>query len=160
MSFCLFILLCAPFSSRAYAQAASETAGTNSVAAAAGAPQPKPAPLATIPAADHPGRSPHLAAHSGLTSAVLNRRNLEQRAGGDAGKLLLRSVPSGAQAWIDGVPIGNTPMLLMLAPGKYRVEIHGPRQKFASSSVELQPRETRDMAMTLKVRYPTNVVVR
>jgi hypothetical protein len=157
IKFCLFILsLCVLDSRQAYAQAAAETAGANSVTAM-GLSQPN---SHSIPAAVHPNLSPNSTVVPASSSPALNRRNLEQRAGRNAGKLLLRSVPSGGQIWIDGVFVGRTPILLILAPGKYRVEIHGPRQKYASSVVELQPSEIRDVAMTLMVRYPTNVVVR
>jgi hypothetical protein len=154
---CLFVLsLCVSESRQAYAQAAAEMAGANSVAAV-GLTQPNSHP---IPAAVHPNLSPSSTVVSASTAPALNRRNLEQRAGRNAGKLLLRSVPSGGQTWIDGVFVGRTPLLLILAPGKYRVEIHGPRQKFASSIVDLQPSEIRDVDMPLMVRYPTNIVVR
>jgi hypothetical protein len=157
LKFCLFILsLCVSYSCQAYGQAAAEMAGANS-AAAMGLTQPN---SHSIPAAVHPNLSPNSTVVSSSTSPTLNRRNLEQRAGRNAGKLLLRSVPSGGQTWIDGVFVGRTPILLILAPGKYRVEIHGPRQKFASGVVELRPSEIRDVAMSLMVRYPTNVVVR
>lgn len=156
LKLCLLVLsFCVSESRQAYAQAAAEMAGANSVAAV-GLTQPNSHP---IPAAVHPNLSPSSTVVSASTPA-LNRRNLEQRAGRNAGKLLLRSVPSGGQTWIDGVFVGRTPLLLILAPGKYRVEIHGPRQKFASSIVDLQPSEIRDVDMPLTVRYPTNVVVR
>jgi hypothetical protein len=82
------------------------------------------------------------------------------KAGQDAAKLLLRSEPSGAHVWIDGLFIGKTPVLLFLAPGKHRMEIHGPRQKFALRILEISPREISDLVVKLTVRYPTNVIVR
>jgi PEGA domain len=160
MKLYVFILcLGSPLISYLHVQAASETAAVSSVAGASSS-EAKSMPLPTTPTEGHPNDSAHLNASSGPTTATFNRRILERQAGRDAGKLLLRSEPSGAQAWIDGLFIGKTPVLLMLAPGKHRMEIHGPRQKFTSSVLELLPGETRDVAMKLTVRYPTNVVVR
>jgi hypothetical protein len=148
-----------PLISYTHVQAASETAATSSVAGASSS-EAKSVPLPATSTGGHVNGSAHLNAGSGPTTAALNRRILERQAGRDAGKLLLRSEPSGAQAWIDGLFIGKTPVLLLLAPGKHRMEIHGPRQKFAAGVLELLPRETRDVAMNLTVRYPTNVIVR
>jgi len=153
------VCLGSPLISHTHVQAASETAATSSVAGASSS-EAKSVPLPATSTEGHPNGSAHLNAGSGPTTATLNRRILERQAGRDAGKLLLRSDPSGAQAWIDGLFIGKTPVLLLLAPGKHRMEIHGPRQKFASGVLELLPRETRDVAMKLTVRYPTNVIVR
>jgi len=72
---------------------------------------------------------------------------------------LLRSVPSGAQVWIDGALVGNTPMLLIVAPGKYRVQIRGQRLEYAERAVALLPRETVELAVPLVPRYPTRASV-
>jgi flagellar capping protein FliD len=160
MKLYLFIMcLGCSWISHTHAQAASEAAATSSVAGAS-ASEAKSVPLPATSSAGQVNGSAHLNAGAGASTATLNRRTLERQAGRDAGKLLLRSDPSGAQAWIDGLFIGKTPVLLLLAPGKHRMEIHGPRQKFASGVLELLPRETRDVAMNLTVRYPTNVIVR
>ncbi len=99
--------------------------------------------------------------HSNWSAAgVRQPQALEERAGRDAGKLLLRSVPSPARAWVDGVFVGNTPLLLILAPGKYQVEVSGQRLESAQQTVDLLPRETRDIALQMAVRYPTTVSIR
>jgi hypothetical protein len=100
---------------------AAERAGANS-AAAMGLSQPK---SHSIPAAVHYNLSPNSTVVSASTSPALHRRNLEQCAGRNAGKLLLRFVLSAGQTWIDGVFVGRTPLPLILAPGKYRLEIYG-----------------------------------
>jgi|ERR1700730_10854157 len=145
--------------SHTHVQAASQTAAASSVAAA-NPSEAKPVLIPATLAESHPNGSPHLNASSNPKTATLNRQVLERQAGRDAGKLLLRSEPPGAQVWIDGLFIGKTPVLLLLAPGRHRIEIQGPRQKFASRVLELLPRETSDVAMKLTVRYPTNVIVR
>lgn len=91
---------------------------------------------------------------------VVNRNALEQRAGKDAGKLLVRSTPSGARIWINGMFVGNTPLLLILAPGQYQVEVQAQRFESARQEVALLPRETREMALRMAVRYPTTVSIR
>jgi hypothetical protein len=155
----LFILRACTIPS-AHGQAAAETAGATSVSATT-ASQAKAAGFATTPpAADNQSKSPHLPAAVGPPPEVLNRRNLEQRAGRDAAKLLLRSTPSGSQVWVDSAFVGTTPMLLVLAPGKYHLELRGPRQEFAARIVDLIPRETREIAPTLAAHYPTKVIVR
>jgi hypothetical protein len=141
------------------AQATVEAAGATSASAAAAA-KAKPLGWPSITLPDGKGKSPHLAASSDLPSDVANRRALEKQAGENAGKLLLRSVPSTAQVWIDGAFVGNSPMLLLLAPGKYRVELRGQRMEYAVRVVDLLPRETREIALTLAARYPTRASVR
>jgi hypothetical protein len=160
MKLYVFILcLGSPLISHIHVQAASETSAASSVAGASSS-DAKSVALPATPTEGHMNGSAHLNASSSPTTASLNRRILERQAGRDAAKLMLRSEPTGAYGWIDGLFIGKTPVLLMLAPGKHRMEIHGPRQKFASSVLELVPGETRDVAMKLTVRYPTNVIVR
>src|SRR6185437_1613601 len=100
----------------AQGQAAAEHAGATSVSATTAASEKSvmvPAP--SKPAA--PKGSLHLVIHSGPPPEVVNRRALEQNAGENASKMLLRSTPSQAQVWIDGKFVGNTPLLLIVAPG-------------------------------------------
>jgi hypothetical protein len=111
-----------------------------------------------MPAGNTSG-SPHLAAQAGLPPDVVNRRELEQRAGQGAGKLLLRSRPLAARVWVDGAFVGTTPMLLILPPGKFKVELRGPRSEYAVRTVDLLPRETREVALTLASRYPTRATI-
>lgn len=51
-------------------------------------------------------------------------------------------------------------MLLVLAPGKYSLELRGQRMEHASQVVDLLPKETREVALKLAVRYPTRASVR
>lgn len=141
------------------AQATAEVAGTTSVSATS-ATGAKQLGFSATALPEDKNKSPHLAVPSGPPPEVANRQALEQRAGQDAGKLLLRSAPTAAQVWIDGAFVGKTPMLLILAPGKYEVEVRGQRSERATRSVNLLPHETREVALTLAVRYPTRVTVR
>jgi PEGA domain len=115
-------------------------------------------PAPSKPAA--PKGSSHLVIPTGPPPEVVNREALERRAGRDASKLLLRSTPSPAQAWVNGAFVGDTPMLLILPPGKYQVEVRGPRLEPARQTLALLPRETREIALRMVVRYPTNVSIR
>lgn len=88
------------------------------------------------------------------------RKELEARAGKDAAKLMLRSVPPKAWVRIDGKPVGETPLLLIVAPGVYVVEMQrGARMDSARRQVDLLPKETREVVLTLESRYPTRVSV-
>jgi len=141
------------------AQSTVEAAGATSVGAAATSSAKPPAwPSVTLP--DNKGKSSHLAATSGPPADVANRQALEQRAGQNPSKLLIRSIPTAAQVWIDGNFVGNSPMLLVLAPGKYLLELRGQRMEHASQVVDLLPKETREVALKLAVRYPTRASVR
>jgi hypothetical protein len=153
---CLFLSVTC---SNANAQATVEAAGGNSVSAssATGAKQLGPSSTA-LP--ESKNKSPHLALPSGPAPEVVNRKNLEERAGPNAGKVLLRSVPTAAQVWIDGAFVGSTPMLLMLAPGKYQVELRGQRLERAMRSVDLLPHETRELTFSLAARYPARATIR
>ena len=139
-------------------QAAAEYGGAASVAASTTAAEKSimiPAPSKPVV----PKRSQHLIIPTGPPPEVVNRKALEQSAGGDASKLLLRSTPSPAQVWVDGAFVGNTPMLLIVAPGKYQVEVRGQRLESAKQTVALLPRETRELVFKMAVLYPTNVSI-
>jgi PEGA domain len=151
---CLVVLLCCT-SSRA--QSAAEYSGASSVSATTTASQPKPNGWSATSTAQDPNKSQHLAASAGPAPEIVNRQALEQHAGKDACKLLLRSVPSAAQVFVDGAFVGNSPMLLVLSPGKYQIEMRGRRLEFAERVVDLLPRETREVALPLTTRYPTRV---
>jgi hypothetical protein len=153
-----FALLSAYSSHAIHAQATAETAGATAVAGSAAASAKSPA-IPAMPSASNPSKS-HLTIPSGPPPEVINRQNLEKHAGADAAKLLVRSTPSGSHVWIDGAFVGNTPMLLIVAPGKYHVDLRGPRQETGSQIVDLLPRETREIASTLTAHYPTRVVIR
>jgi hypothetical protein len=139
-------------------QAAVETAGTTSVSATT-ATSAKQLGFSATNLPQNTNKSPHLASTQGPPPEVTNRQALEGKAGQDAGKLLLRSAPSGGQIWINGAYIGSSPMLLILAPGKYQVEMRGKRSEQGSRTVDLLPRETREVSVPLVARYPTSVSI-
>jgi hypothetical protein len=148
---------CAMLGTPVNGQAVAETAGATSVSATA-ASSMKPATIPKFPAAAAgAASSPHLVASSGPPAEEANRRTLEARAGKDAGKLLLRATPVEAQIWIDGKIVGKTPILLVLAPRKYEIEMRGARGETAKNTVDLLPRETRELPMKLHLLYPGRV---
>ena len=161
-SFPVFVVLLAAISWGApssQAQAAAETAGATSTSATTAAAAAKPLTIPPMPSAENKAASPHLEAASGPPPQVVNRRAMEEHAGHDAGKLLIRSSPPTSQVWINDKFVGSTPMLLVVAPGKYRVTFRGSRSEFGERVVDLLPRETRELALTLSAHYPTRVTV-
>ncbi len=155
----LLSLLTCLSSRRANAQDVVEAGAlTSGSVAASSSMKIAPVPPSKIP--ENQSKSPHLAVTTNQHPEVANRQALEQKAGKNPSKLLLRSTPSGAQVFINGIFVGNTPLLLMVAPGKYQMELRGARQEHAASSVDLLPNETRTVALTLSARYPTRVSVR
>lgn len=158
-------LACAFSPNSASGQAIAETAGTTSMSAGV-ASSIKPPAMPKFPttgagaapsSSPSSSSSPHLIASSGPPAQETNRKTLEAKAGKDAGKLLLRATPVEAQIWIDGKIVGKTPLLLVLAPGKYQVEMRGSRGQTGSRSVDLLPRETRELAVKLDQLYPGRV---
>ena len=157
-------LLASILNSPSRAQSAAESAGASSVASATTASQPsqpKPSASATSPnvGGDTTTKPQHVAAPSGPPPEVLNRQALEQHAGKNACKLLLRSTPSAAQVYVDGAFVGQSPLLLIVSPGKYQIEMRGRRLESGERAVDLLPRETREVALSLTSRYPTRVAV-
>jgi hypothetical protein len=173
MSGLIFVLAVAPQIVRA--QAAAEQAGaTNSSAGVAATTEKeiKPAgtakdsggarlvsPTMATPAkpAEASQGSAHLVANDGPPPEEVNRKALEENAGPDAGKLLLRSTPAGAQVFINGAYVGKAPMLLIVPPGKYKVEMRGGRMETGSQIVGLLANQTQQVAMTLRQLYPSSV---
>ncbi len=90
-----------------------------------------------------------------------NRRALEQRAGQEAAKLSVKSVPANAVVRIDGKPVGKTPLLLSLAPGTYQVEMEGPRMEFGKQQLTLGAKQTREIELRLSPgpRYPSHITL-
>ena len=140
----------------ASAQAVAEYGGIKSGVAGGAAAKPLSVPTPK----QEQGPSAHLPPRSGPAPAEVNRKALEERAGKDAGQLLLRSVPGGARVWIDGKFVGNTPMTLPLAPGKYTVEMRGKREESARGQIEIPSREKREITLSLLARYPSSIRVR
>lgn len=96
-------------------------------------------------------------APKGPPPAEVNLKKLEENAGPEGGKLLLRSIPNGADVFINSRLIGQTPMLVVVAPGKYKVEMRGARQEFGTKTVGLIPKGTQTVVIELKQRYPSQV---
>ena len=141
----------------ARAQAIVEAAGAtaNSGTAASSVKSAK-APSTNIEKA----ASVHLVAPSGPPPDEVNRKALEDQAGPDAGKLMLHSVPSGAQIFVNGSFVGRTPLLLVVPPGKYKLEMRGQRQDYGKRNIGLLPHETQDIIVTLGALYPGRVSTR
>jgi PEGA domain len=101
--------------------------------------------------------SQHLIASGAPPAQETNVRDFQARAGKDAGKVLLRSAPAASQIWVNGKIVGKTPLLLVLAPGKYHVEMRGARGETATGTIDLLPRETREVQLKLQSLYPARV---
>jgi len=152
-------LLWVIFAAAAHAQAVAETAGTTSVSAAA-TNSVKPVQIPKFPAsANGAAASQHLIVSSGPPPQETNVREFLAGAGRDAGKVLLRAAPVAADVWVNGKIIGKTPMLLVLAPGKYQVEMRGAKGETGQSIVDLLPHETRELTVKLRQLYPGRVTV-
>jgi hypothetical protein len=89
-----------------------------------------------------------------------NRQDFADNAGEKAGKLLLRSVPSGAEIFINDLFVGRTPQLMVIAPGKYNIDMRGPRQESEHSTVGVMPKETQTVLVRLNQKYPASVPIR
>jgi hypothetical protein len=155
------VVLLALFASSASGQAVAEAAGATSVSSAV-AGSAKAATMPKFPGGGAGGgsaTSPHLVATSSPAPEETNRKMLEGSAGKDAGKLLLRATPVQAQIWVDGKIVGKTPLLLVVSPGKYQIEMRGSRGQTGKSSVDLLPHETREMTVKLAPLYPGRVSV-
>ena len=104
--------------------------------------------------------SPHIVAQTGPPVEETNRKTLQDNAGEKAGKLLLRSVPSGAEIFINDLLVGRSPLLVIMAPGKYTIDMRGPRQESGRSTVGVLPKETQTVVINLNEKYPTSVTIR
>ncbi len=158
----IFVFLCSTFAGTACGQAVAEAAGANSVSAGVSS-SVKPITMPKFPGAgsstpsSQASSSPHLIASAGPPPEDTNRKSLEASSGKDAGKLLLRATPVEGQIWVNGKIVGKTPLLLVLAPGKYQIEMRGSRGQTGKRSVDLLPHETRELAVKLDQLYPGRV---
>lgn len=139
------------------AQTMAESAATNSGSSIA--TQGSKAPSLTMPSPEKQSASPHLLARNGPPPEELNRKEFEDHAGEKGGKLLLRSVPSGADIFIDGLIVGRTPLLMIMAPRKYKIDMRGTREDWGHASVGLMPKETRTVVINLSERYPAGISI-
>jgi hypothetical protein len=103
--------------------------------------------------------SPHLIAKTGPPEDEVNRKSLEETAGKDAASLLMRSTPTGAQIFINGAYVGRAPVLLSVAPGKYKIEMRGEHDDSAERTIGLLPRDTQKISMILGTRYPNRISI-
>jgi PEGA domain len=150
----LLVLFVVPVCSRG--QAGVETAGADSSSAGVATALSKTLHK-SLPQPEVDNRSVSIPARQGIPLDEANRRILEQRAADDAAKVLLQSLPGEAMIYIDGMFVGRTPLLLIVAPGKYHVEMRGPRQEFGERIIDLSPNETQQVALTLALRYPSSI---
>jgi PEGA domain len=102
----------------------------------------------------------YMIAPSGPPIDQVNRKDFEDNAGPNAGKLLLRSIPTGADIFINDKLVGKTPMLMVVAPGKYKISMRGARQDDGEKVIGLMPKETQMVVITLKEKYPSEIVIR
>lgn len=101
-----------------------------------------------------------LIAPSGPPPDEVNRKKFELLAGKDAGRVLFRSIPNGANIFVNHLIVGRTPLLLFLAPGKYEVDMRAPRQETGTRDVGVMPKETQTVEIDLNQRYPSSVSIR
>jgi hypothetical protein len=104
--------------------------------------------------------SPHILERSGPPPDEVNRKQFEDNAGEKGGKLLLRSVPSGADIFINDLLVGRTPLLMAMAPGLYKIDMRGARDESGHASVGVMPKATRTVEIDLKQRYPSSISLR
>jgi len=150
------LLALAAYTSRAQdiAESAAVTSHSSTIANTAKVPSHATAkPEKEIP-------SPHLTVPTGPSPEEVNRKSFEGRAGETAGKLLLRSVPSGAEVFVNDLPVGRTPLLMIIAPGKYEIDMRGPRQESGHMTAGVMPKETETIAINLSQRYPAKISTR
>jgi len=155
--YALLGILCIALSPALRAQAVAEAAGATSVSAtAAGSVGRTNLPNALPPAVT--GTS-HILSSTLASPVDANRKALEAQAGKDGSRLLLRSTPSQAQVWVNGKPIGATPLLLIIPPGKYKIEMRGTRDESAQKELALLPKETQEVVLKLQPHYTSRYVV-
>jgi hypothetical protein len=153
---------------RAQAQTTAESAVTASssrmAAQAAKAPTfPSASPpkqSAPPPSSAKQTASPHLLQRNGPPPDEVNRKEFEDNAGEKGGKLSLRSVPSGADIFINDLLVGRTPLLMDIAPGPYKIEMRGARDDSGHANVGVMPKATQTLEIDLKQRYPSSISIR
>jgi hypothetical protein len=145
------------FVCHADAQNAVEAAGAATAVSSATISAAKPPSMAIMPPTGTLAVSPHLTASSTPPPEGTNRIALAEKAGKDASKLLLRATLPESRIWIDGKPVGKTPVLLVVSPGKHQIEAVGPHAERMQCAVALLPHETRELTLKLESRYQARV---
>ncbi len=138
-----------------WAQGAAEYAGA--VSAAASVASSKETKKVAFPERTGKEKFRHLPSGIGASDEEDNRRKLEENAGKEAASLLLRSEPDGARVWLNGLRVGRTPLLLVVAPGDYALELRGERSGLTEKRVAVLAGEKKEMVIPLRVRYPAAV---
>lgn len=144
----------------AAAQSGAEYAST---LAKTGSVKPRSAwPTVVLPQDNPPKqKNAHLSAREERNTLELaNRRQLEEQAGKEAGKLLIGSVPSEADVWIDEMAVGKTPLFLVLHPGTYTVKVYALGTSVAERRVGILPEKSHEVMIKLLVRYPAQIRLR
>ena len=116
-----------------------------------------PKPSDSVPSSAKQSTSPHILERSGPPPDEVNRKEFEDNAGEKGGKLLLRSVPTGADVFVNDLLVGRTPLLMVIAPGRYKIEMRGARDDSGRANVGVMPNESRTVAIELKQRYPSSI---
>jgi hypothetical protein len=145
-----------------FGQETEQSVMTPSASVGAHVTKPKPSYTAVAPERQRERtaekkNSAFITARKGPPPEEVNRKELEENAGPNGGKLLLRSVPGGADIFINGRLVGQTPMLIVIAPGKYKIDMRGARQESGTKTIGLPPRDTQTVVIDLKQRYPSQV---
>jgi hypothetical protein len=139
------------------AQAVAEAAGATSVSSSVAGSVPRTNLPKVLPSAAT--QTSHILTSTLASPIEANRKALESKAGKDGSRLLLRSVPANAQVWVNGQPVGATPMLLIVPAGKYKIEMRGTRDENAQQELALLPKETQEIVLKLKPHYPSRYIV-
>ena len=88
-----------------------------------------------------------------------NAGSFEGDAGEKGGKILPRSVPSGADVFINGLLVGRTPLLIAMAAGLSRIDRRGARDNSGQVNVGVMPQAIRAVAIELKQEYPSTISI-
>jgi PEGA domain len=104
--------------------------------------------------------SSNLTAPTGPPRAEPNRKALEPDAGRHPGKLLLRCAPGNAEVFVNNLMVGRSPLLLIVAPGQYKVGMRGDHLEWGDETVVVPADETQVVLIHLKPRYPSSITLR
>lgn len=141
-------------------ESASRSAGTRLSSRSSDAAQRSPARRERAQPGETAAATAMPARESKDTVELRNRKEFEQNSGEQPAKLLVRSASRKASVWIAGKSVGETPLLILLAPGQYKVELHGARMEHGQGDVALLPNESRELVLSMKQRYPADVELR
>jgi len=103
--------------------------------------------------------SPNLIVSPGVPPAEANRKAFESGSGQHPAKMLLRSVPANAEVFVNDLTVGRAPLLLVVAPGTYKVGMRGQRQEWGDETVGVMPDETQVVLIHLRSRYPSSITL-